>query len=171
MVAPAKPNRSTLAVDAANEVRSLDDADLALFLTQFRRLTLAPDDDAPEWLTGWDTIRLDAAEKEWCWRKRAEQRGGPGVARSNATERLADLKARVDLAELVMRRVKLRRSGQEWVGLCPAHSENTPSFHVNHERMHCFGCGLHGDVIRWVEMFEVASGDFKDAVRWLEERS
>jgi DNA primase len=51
-----------------------------------------------------------------------------------------------------MRRVKLVRAGREWKGCCPFHNEKTPSFYVNDEKgfYHCFGCGAHGDVIRFL---------------------
>lgn len=65
---------------------------------------------------------------------------------------LDELRARVGLADVIARRVKLQRKGREYLGLCPFHSEKTPSFTVNEEKgfFHCFGCGAHGDVIGFV---------------------
>ncbi len=65
---------------------------------------------------------------------------------------LDDLRARVPLAELIGRRVRLVRKGREHVGLCPFHSEKTPSFTVSEDKgfFHCFGCGAHGDAIGFV---------------------
>src|SRR5512146_3486961 len=62
---------------------------------------------------------------------------------------LDELRARVSLAEVVGRRVKLVRRGREYIGLCPFHKEKTPSFNVVEDKgsYHCFGCGAHGDVI------------------------
>ena len=62
------------------------------------------------------------------------------------------IKDSVDLAALVGGAVKLRRQGSAWVGLCPFHSERTPSFQVVADRgfYHCFGCGKHGDVFTWI---------------------
>lgn len=59
---------------------------------------------------------------------------------------------RVPLADVIGRSVKLTRKGHEHSGLCPFHSEKTPSFTVSDEKgfYHCFGCGAHGDVIRFV---------------------
>jgi len=60
---------------------------------------------------------------------------------------LDEIRSRVPLTEIVGRKVKLARRGQEHWGLCPFHNEKTPSFHVNEAKgfFHCFGCGAHGD--------------------------
>lgn len=62
------------------------------------------------------------------------------------------IKDSVDLAAVVGGVVKLRRQGSAWVGLCPFHSERTPSFQVVADRgfYHCFGCGKHGDIFTWI---------------------
>jgi DNA primase len=62
---------------------------------------------------------------------------------------LDELKARTSIAEVVGRKVALRRAGREHSGLCPFHNEKTPSFTVSEEKgfFHCFGCGAHGSVI------------------------
>ena len=59
------------------------------------------------------------------------------------------------------------RRGATWKGLCPFHGEKTPSFHVNREKgfFHCFGCGVGGDVIKFVELHEKVG--FTEAVRML----
>ena len=77
---------------------------------------------------------------------------------------LDELRARVGLAAVVGRRVKLTRSGREMKGCCPFHNEKSPSFFVNEDKgfYHCFGCGVHGDVIRFVVEQEGLS--FRDAV-------
>lgn len=64
----------------------------------------------------------------------------------------ADILAMVDLVELVGRRVDLKRAGKEWTGLCPFHTERTPSFRVVPTKrfVHCFGCGAHYDAIGFV---------------------
>jgi DNA primase len=66
--------------------------------------------------------------------------------------------------------VRLQRRGRSLTGLCPFHKEKTPSFHVNPERgfYHCFGCGVSGDAIRFVQ--ETQGLPFVDAVRELAER-
>ncbi|MGL4542694.1 MAG: DNA primase, partial [Polymorphobacter sp.] len=80
---------------------------------------------------------------------------------------LDEIRSRVALAAVVGRRVKLTRAGHEWKGCCPFHNEKTPSFYVNEDKgfYHCFGCGVHGDVIRFVTEQEGLS--FPDAVRQL----
>ncbi|MHA1599729.1 MAG: DNA primase [Alphaproteobacteria bacterium] len=71
-------------------------------------------------------------------------------------EFLDEIRARVDLAGVVGRRVKLTRRGREHVGLCPFHNEKTPSFTVSGDKgfFHCFGCGEHGDVITFISRTE-----------------
>nr|WP_245201726.1 CHC2 zinc finger domain-containing protein [Sphingomonas trueperi] len=83
---------------------------------------------------------------------------------------LADLDAirrRHSLSGLIGKKVKLRRSSGGFKGLCPFHKERTPSFHVSDASgtYHCYGCGAHGDLFRWVQDSEGV--DFKEAVRRL----
>lgn len=65
---------------------------------------------------------------------------------------LDELRARVPLSDLIGKHIKLTRAGREYKGCCPFHNEKTPSFYVNNEKgfYHCFGCGAHGDVIRFL---------------------
>lgn len=65
---------------------------------------------------------------------------------------LDEIRARVSVSEIVGRKVKLVRKGKEHHGLCPFHNEKTPSFTVNDQKgfYHCFGCGAHGDAIRFL---------------------
>ncbi|TPE58723.1 DNA primase [Sandaracinobacter neustonicus] len=80
---------------------------------------------------------------------------------------LDDLRARTGLAAVVGRRVKLTRAGREMKGCCPFHNEKSPSFYVNEDKgfYHCFGCGAHGDAIRFV--MEQDGLTFMDAVKAL----
>lgn len=80
---------------------------------------------------------------------------------------LDDLRARVGLASVVGRRVKLTRAGRELKGCCPFHNEKTPSFYVNEDKgfYHCFGCGAHGDAIGFVMAQDGLT--FMDAVKSL----
>lgn len=77
---------------------------------------------------------------------------------------------RVDLAELVSEHVTLRRSGRRLVGLCPFHSEKTPSFTVSPEQglFKCFGCGKGGDVFSFLQYRE--NLPFIEAMRFLADR-
>lgn len=64
---------------------------------------------------------------------------------------LDELRAKVSLVDVVSEKVKLTRKGREYTGLCPFHNEKTPSFTINEAKgfYHCFGCGAHGDIIRF----------------------
>ena len=81
-----------------------------------------------------------------------------------------DLKSHCDIVQVVQERVPLRRSGATWKGLCPFHGEKTPSFHVNGDKgfFHCFGCGVGGDVIKFIELHDKVT--FPEAVRQLAAR-
>jgi len=82
-----------------------------------------------------------------------------------------EVRARIDIVDVVSDRVKLQRSGQRYKGLCPFHTEKTPSFHVDPEKQlyHCFGCQAGGDVFRFVMDLEKAT--FGEALRKLAERA
>ncbi len=78
---------------------------------------------------------------------------------------LDELRRRVDLAALIGRRVRLIGRGRELKGCCPFHREKTPSFYVYADHYHCYGCGAHGDAIRF--LMEDGGLDFLSAVRQL----
>jgi DNA primase len=84
---------------------------------------------------------------------------------------IQDLKSHADIVQVVQERVPLRRSGSAWKGLCPFHGEKTPSFQVSGEKgvFHCFGCGVSGDVIKFVELYDKIT--FPEAVRQLAARA
>jgi DNA primase len=84
---------------------------------------------------------------------------------------LDELRARVTLSSVIMRTTKLQRAGREWKACCPFHNEKSPSFTVNDEKgfYHCFGCGAHGDVIRW--MTDQRGMQFMDAVKELAQQA
>jgi len=75
-----------------------------------------------------------------------------------------DLKAKIDIVEIVSQYVKLKKVGKNYVGLCPFHKEKTPSFTVSPDTQlyHCFGCGKSGDVITFIQEIEGLS--FVEAV-------
>ncbi|MCR4683025.1 MAG: DNA primase [Clostridiales bacterium] len=78
---------------------------------------------------------------------------------------------RTDIQQLIGTYVPLRRSGSNYTGLCPFHSEKTPSFTVftgNHEGFYCFGCGVGGDCITFIKKIE--NLDYTDAIRFLASR-
>ena len=78
---------------------------------------------------------------------------------------LQELLARVDIVDVVGRHVELKKAGINHKGLCPFHGEKTPSFIVSPSRQtyHCFGCGAHGDAIRFLT--EQVGLGFPEAVR------
>src|SRR6266480_2524092 len=75
-----------------------------------------------------------------------------------------------DTVEIVSAYTDLRRAGERFTGLCPFHEERTPSFSVDaREKLyHCFGCGVGGDVIKFVEEKEGLA--FPEAVEALADR-
>jgi DNA primase len=85
----------------------------------------------------------------------------------------AQVKASVDIVGLVGEYVRLKRVGstQSYTGLCPFHTEKTPSFrvHANHQFYKCFGCGQGGDVFKFVQ--ELDRVEFLEAVEMLSRRA
>src|SRR5688500_16951210 len=75
-----------------------------------------------------------------------------------------------DILQVVQEYVSLRKSGATYKGLCPFHSEKSPSFHVNRDKgfFHCFGCGVGGDVFKFLELHEKVG--FQDSVKLLAQR-
>lgn len=86
-------------------------------------------------------------------------------------DELDAIRSRVDIVELISERVRLSRSGQNWKGLCPFHTEKTPSFFVSpsRQRYHCFGCQAKGDIFNWVMALE--NTDFRGALEKLAARA
>jgi len=84
---------------------------------------------------------------------------------------LDEIRSRADILEIVGQVVKLKRTGENWKGLCPFHTEKTPSFTVNPKRniYHCFGCGVGGDAFSFLMRQERVA--FPEAVRALAERA
>ena len=82
-------------------------------------------------------------------------------------ECVARIKDSADIVELLSKYLQLRRAGNSWKACCPFHSEKTPSFHVNPARQtfHCFGCGVGGDALKFIMMFE--NIDYPTALRRL----
>jgi DNA primase len=80
---------------------------------------------------------------------------------------LDELRARTTLSTLIGKSVKVQKAGREYKACCPFHNEKTPSFTINDEKgfYHCFGCGAHGDAIRW--MTDQRGLPFMEAVKEL----
>ncbi len=87
------------------------------------------------------------------------------------SEFIRELEERCRLEDIVPAYLTLKRRGKNLVGLCPFHSEKSPSFNVypGNNSFYCFGCGKGGGVINFV--MEAERLDFVEAVRWLAQRA
>lgn len=81
-----------------------------------------------------------------------------------------DIKLHANIVQVIEEYVPLRKSGQTYKGLCPFHSERSPSFHVDPDKgfFHCFGCQVGGDVFKFLELHEKVG--FQEAVRMLAQK-
>jgi len=86
----------------------------------------------------------------------------------NAT--IEELKSRLDIVEIIGECIELKPNGKEYKGLCPFHQEKSPSFSVNPEKKtyHCFGCGVGGDAINFLQ--ELGKRSFQDVIAELGQR-
>lgn len=82
-------------------------------------------------------------------------------------EFIAQLLDRVDIVDVINKRVPLKKTGRNYMACCPFHNEKTPSFSVSPDKQfyHCFGCGASGDAINFVREFERM--EFSEAVNSL----
>ncbi len=80
---------------------------------------------------------------------------------------IKDIKERINIVDIISGYVNLKKSGDNFIGLCPFHNEKTPSFTVNEKKgvFHCFGCGAGGDVISF--LMRVRNEGFNDTVKYL----
>jgi len=80
------------------------------------------------------------------------------------------VKSSADIARIIGERVRLKKAGANYIGLCPFHQEKTPSFsvHATRQFFYCFGCGAKGDVFRFV--METEKITFPEAVRRVAQR-
>lgn len=86
-------------------------------------------------------------------------------------EDLSRLRQAIDFVQVASEYTALKKQGQRWVGLCPFHSEKTPSFSINAQEKlyHCFGCQASGDVITFIR--ELEHLDFVSAVERLAQKA
>ena len=86
-------------------------------------------------------------------------------------ELIEEIRNRNDIVDVVSQYVTLKRSGKNYMGLCPFHKEKSPSFCVSPDRQifHCFGCGVGGDSIRFISKIE--NLDFIQTIEMLAEKS
>lgn len=81
-----------------------------------------------------------------------------------------EIRQRNDIVDVISEHVKLKRTGSNYMGLCPFHNEKSPSFSVSGQKQmyHCFGCGVGGNVFTFVMEYENYS--FVEALKYLAER-
>ena len=86
-------------------------------------------------------------------------------------DKVREVSERLSIVEVIGEYMQLKRSGANYLGLCPFHGEKTPSFNVNPAReiFHCFGCGAGGDLFAFVMRIEGIS--FPEAVKKLASRT
>ena len=82
-------------------------------------------------------------------------------------DKIAEIRDRAPIAEVIGNYVALKKSGNSLKGLCPFHNDTNPSLSINSDKnlWQCFGCGAAGDVIRFVELIDKVS--FPQAVNQL----
>lgn len=82
-----------------------------------------------------------------------------------------EIKVNNDIVDIISQYVILKRSGRNFLGLCPFHKEKTPSFSVSPDKQifHCFGCGVGGDVISFVCKME--NINYREALETLAEKA
>ena len=85
-------------------------------------------------------------------------------------EVIEEVRQRNDIVDVISSYVKLKKTGSNYMGLCPFHNEKSPSFSVNgHRQMyHCFGCGVGGNVFTFLMEYE--NFTFVEALKHLAER-
>lgn len=154
-------------------IATMPDGLLAELLARLRRqLVMAGEDDLPGWLLELVHERFDLAQREWEWRKRAAERGGPKLLVGDWRERVERVKRESDLALLIAYECDLARpSGPgKWMCRCPFHPDKNPSLSIDVEKglWLCFGCQAGGDCFTYVELRYGL--DFASAVRHLEQR-
>ena len=93
------------------------------------------------------------------------------MARRIPDETLQAIRDRISIVEVISAYVSLKRAGRNHLGLCPFHTEKTPSFTVSDERglFHCFGCGESGTVFTF--LMKIERLEFPDAVAQLAKRA
>jgi DNA primase len=84
--------------------------------------------------------------------------------------KIEEIRNSVDIIDVISQHVQLRKRGKNFIGLCPFHSEKTPSFTVSEEKQifHCFGCHTGGNVFKFLTEFHKIS--FVEAVQELAEQ-
>jgi len=92
------------------------------------------------------------------------------LARYIPDEKVSEIRNRADIVDIVSEVVRLKKTGKNYLGLCPFHTEKTPSFTVSPDKQifHCFGCGEGGNVFSF--LMKHGGGSFPETVRQLAQR-
>jgi DNA primase len=92
------------------------------------------------------------------------------LMRLYSEEVIKEVQIRTDIVEIISGYVSLNKRGENYVGLCPFHSEKTPSLNVNPDKQlfYCFGCGIGGNIFTFLMKKENIT--FPESVRWLADR-
>ena len=87
------------------------------------------------------------------------------------TDEVDEIKAKIDIVSIIGEHVELKKAGRNFKGLCPFHSEKTPSFVVSPEMQifKCFGCGTSGDVYTFLQQYE--GMDFYESLQFLAQKA
>src|SRR3990167_3764418 len=94
-----------------------------------------------------------------------------GFGRETMSDQIAEIKSKMDIAQLINERVSLKQRGRRFLALCPFHSEKTPSFTVSPDLgiFKCFGCGKSGDAFTFLQEYEGMS--FVESLEYLAEKT
>ncbi len=86
-------------------------------------------------------------------------------------DKIQEISRRISIIDIVSEQVKLKKSGSNWVGLCPFHNEKTPSFSVSPDKglFYCFGCGVGGNVFSF--LMKTRGITFSEALKELAKRA
>ncbi|MBR2471135.1 MAG: DNA primase, partial [Clostridia bacterium] len=93
------------------------------------------------------------------------------MANFYSDELISEVIAANDIVDIASGYMKLQRSGNGYKGLCPFHSEKTPSFHISADKQlyHCFGCGVGGSSLQFI--MNIENLDFVEALKFLADRA
>ncbi len=93
------------------------------------------------------------------------------MAKFNSESIVEEVRQATDIVDVISQYVRLQKRGKNYLGLCPFHTEKTPSFTVSREKglYHCFGCGVGGNVFTFLTQYEKIS--FGEALRQLASRA